>query len=300
MNRGSLWRISVVTSPEAEEAVAELAGRTLGLPVSTYLDLESGAVTVALYSRTRPAEWKRSRARLRVGLGHIRSCGLPIKPGRVSIRRLRRENWTESWKRHFQPIEIGRTLLVKPSWSRRRLKRGQQQIIIDPGLSFGTGHHATTRFCLGEIVRHRRPGRPQSFLDIGSGSGILSIAAAKLGYDPVSGFDLDPEAVRVALANVQVNQMSKRVKIHRRDISRPPRGKGTSYDLVCANLTSDLLLRERHAIARRVRPDGILVLAGILEVEFRNVQKAFTSMGLRMLRGRGEGEWYSGSFSRAV
>ena len=300
MSPRAVWRISVVTTREGEEAVTDLMNSLFGLPATAYVDFESGQVTVAVYNRSRPGRWEEKRARLREGLKLIRRCGLSIGGGRILLRRLRGENWAESWKRHFQPIDISGALLVRPSWSKRRPRPGQQEIVLDPGLSFGTGHHATTQFCLQEIVRRRKAGRPQSFLDIGAGSGILAIAAARLGYEPVRGFDLDTEAVRVARANVRVNKLAGRVRISRQDICRMSGRRPGQYDLVCANLISNLLVKERRKIIRFLRPGGVLVLAGILKSEFSQVRKAFTSMGLRQLSGGGEKEWYSGAFQRAA
>ena len=123
---------------------------------------------------------------------------------------IRHEDWAESWKRHFKPIEIGRRLLIKPSWSRRRPKPHQQVVVLDPGLSFGTGQHPTTAFCLAEVARLVKNAPARSFLDIGTGSGILAIAAARLNYQPIWAFDFDPEAVRMARANAQTNQVEKK------------------------------------------------------------------------------------------
>ena len=113
---------------------------------------------------------------------------MKIGAGKIEIAKVKREDWAESWKRHFHPIEIGKTLLVKPSWSKKRPAKNQAVVILDPGLSFGTGQHPTTSFCLHQIARGRKNGTPRpSFLDIGTGSGILAIAAAKLGYPAGSG-----------------------------------------------------------------------------------------------------------------
>ena len=224
MKRKSLWRISITTTPEAEDAVAEMLGAILNLAAVSYHNLETGVSMVTVYCEARPAADVRKS--IVAGLEEIKRCGLEIGSGKITIAKVRREDWAESWKRHFKPIEIrfrrdgfqeslnkmksgtrgtrpsGKSLLVKPSWSKRKPRKNQAVVILDPGLSFGTGQHPTTAFCLREIVRRKlRPkerGRParefktrrhadepsalQSFLDIGTGSGILSIAAAKLGY----------------------------------------------------------------------------------------------------------------------
>jgi ribosomal protein L11 methyltransferase len=137
---------------------------------------------------------------------------------------------------------------------------------------------------------------PQLFLDIGTGSGILAIAAAKLGYKPVRAFDFDPEAVRVAQANASVNGVHKKIRIERGDVAKLPDKPKEQFDLVCANLISNLLIGERRKIAAQLKPGGTLVLAGILKAEFLEVQKEFESLGLKLVSARSKREWRSGSF----
>ena len=158
-------------------------------------------------------------------------------------------------------------------------------VVLDPGLSFGTGQHPTTAFCLRQLVARRRPGEAQSCLDIGTGSGILAIAAAKLGYAPVDAFDFDPEAVRIARANARRNGVAARIRFSRQDLTKLPRRSARKYSLVCANLISSLLLAERERILARLQPDGVLVVAGILKEEFAQVQS-----GLRSRRPATDGQ----------
>jgi ribosomal protein L11 methyltransferase len=318
MKRNFLGRISIRTTPEAEDAVAELLNEILGLPASSYHDRETDVSTVTVYSQRRWSSPRPIRGRISAGLKRIRSCGLNIGAGKIVMARVRWEDWAESWKRHFRPIEIGDSLLIKPSWSRRRARKGQAVVVLDPGLSFGTGHHPTTAFCLGEIAKCRTRGgtrspqrtgtdgpascnglEPPSFLDLGTGSGILAIAAVKLGYSPVRAMDLDPAAVRVARANARINRLRHKLKIRRGDVTRlpiRPGQRGQRYDLVCANLISPLLIAERHRIAGQLNPAGTLVLAGILKSEFTEVQKAYEALGLKLASSREEKEWRSGSF----
>ncbi len=209
---------------------------------------------------------------------------------------MKREDWAESWKKHFPPFSVGDSLLIKPSWSRRRPAKQQAVVILDPGLSFGTGRHPTTAFCLAELVRRRKLASPQSFLDIGTGSGILAIAAVKLGYQPVHAFDFDPAAVRVARANAQANAVSGRLKIWRGDAVNLPLKPARRFDLVCANLISNLLIAQCRRIAAQVKPGGTLVLAGILRGEFPLVAKAFAGLGWKFARGKTVKEWRSGAF----
>jgi len=167
-------------------------------------------------------------------------------------------------------------------------------VVLDPGLSFGTGQHPTTSFCLKEVARCVKKGTPGSFLDIGTGSGILAIAAAKLNYQPVHAFDFDAEAVRIARENAKNNHV--KIGLSRGDVTRPPRRPGRRYDLVCANLISTLLVAERERIIARLNQGGTLVLAGILKTEFHTVQAAYEAAGLVLGRSEARKEWQSGAF----
>jgi ribosomal protein L11 methyltransferase len=318
----TIWKTSITTAPEAEEAVAELLATQVGPMPSTYTDAETGVMTVSAYATTKPRNIADTKSALRRRLAEIKTCGLDIGSARVSILKLPRENWANSWKRHFPPLEIGARLLVKPSWSKRKPRPGQSLVVLDPGLSFGTGQHATTGFCLREVVRawerrqgadklplrgsrnsptgSRRSGTARSFLDIGTGSGILALAAVKLGYAPVHAFDFDPQCVRVARANARFNRVQSRLRITRADLTTLPLHSSRRYDLVCANLLANLLIAERDRICARVKPKGILVIAGILQREFAEVQKVYEAGGWRLSASKTEKEWRSGTFLRRV
>ena len=299
-----LWRISVTTSIEAEDAVSELLAGISGAAAAAYFNLETGVSTVSVFCDRKPVT-KKSTAEIAAGLENISRCGLKIGAGSIAIAKVKREDWAESWKRHFHPMEIGKSLLVKPSWSKKRARKNQAVVILDPGLSFGTGQHPTTSFCLHQICSvgamrqqsSHRLNATKSFLDIGTGSGILAIAAAKLGYAPVHAFDFDPESVRVARENARKNRVNAKIKLTLGDVTKLPLKPSRQYDLVCANLISNLLIAEKKRIVNRLKPGGTLVLAGILAVEFGQVQSAFEKLGLKLAAKRVENEWCSGSFS---
>ncbi|MFN0066830.1 MAG: 50S ribosomal protein L11 methyltransferase [Limisphaerales bacterium] len=296
MKAPPLWHLSVVTAPEAEDAVAELLARLTDVPASSYHHLESGVCTVSAYL-VNPSFWPRAQtAALKDGLRRIAECGLEIAPERIAFRRVRAADWRESWKRHFKPIHVGRALLVRPGWSRERARPGQRVVVLDPGLSFGTGQHPTTAFCLAQLVRARRAGSAQSLLDAGMGSGLLAIAAAKLGYSPVDAFDFDPDSVRVATENARRNRLVGRIALRHADLTKLPRRPRRRYDVVCANLMAGLLLAERDRLLARVKPGGLLVLAGILREQFAEVRAAYEAAGLRLVAEQARKEWRSGAF----
>ena len=283
-----LWTVSIPVSAKIEEATVELLEHIFSVSPSVYVDAETRRTTASVYLPTKPPAFHLRH--LQEELGRFGQVGVP------AVKRLPSQDWAESWKRHFKPIDIRGRMLIRPSWSRRRPRKGQAEVVLDPGLSFGTGQHATTRFCLEQIVALRRPEMRQSFLDIGTGSGILAIAAAKMGYAPVCGFDIDRDAVRIARGNIRKNQVGRRVSLECHDVAALAKAtKG--YDLVCANLIYDVLLAYKSRIISQLKPTGRLVLAGILKSQFKSVAEEYRRSGWELIGRKSEGEWESGIFS---
>jgi ribosomal protein L11 methyltransferase len=289
-----LWRVSVETTAEAENPVGELLGRVFNRPAAIYSDEETKVASVSVYCEEREEFTLKRRNELKAGLTAIRWSGLNVGAAKISVNRVAREDWAESWKRHFKALEIGGRLLVKPSWIKRRPHRGQAVVVLDPGLSFGTGNHPTTDFCLRALVKFREPKRKQSFLDIGTGSGILAIAAAKLGYTPVRALDFDAAAVRIARANARQNRV--RIQFKTADITEMPQRAASRYDFMCANLIGNLLLSEMPRMAAGLKSGGALALSGILRAEFIAIAKCARRAGLRLVERKADGEWESGVF----
>lgn len=299
MKRETIWKTSIATTAEAEDAVTELLATHVAPSPSAYTDVETGVTTVSAYATKPPTNIPATKAALAAGLKQLKHFGLSIGSGRISFVKLPRENWADSWKRHFPALEIGKALLVKPSWIQRKLKPGQKLVVLDPGLSFGTGQHPTTGFCLREIARFAKADKSQSFLDMGTGSGILAIAAVKLGFAPVEAFDFDPQCVKVSHDNARRNRVEKQIGITQADLTKLPRRATKQYDFVCANLLANLLIAERDRILARVKPDGVLVVAGILKREFSEVQSVYEAAGWKLVASKIEKEWRSGTFIRA-
>jgi ribosomal protein L11 methyltransferase len=188
--------------------------------------------------------------------------------------------------------------MIQPSWTKRPPNPGQAVVVLDPGLSFGTGHHPTTLYCLRELIAARRLGLDQSVLDLGTGSGILAIAAAKLGFQPVEAVDVDADCVRVARDNAGRNRVAQRIRIARQDVAGRPAGGQRRYSVVCANLITPVLLAQKRKILDCLAPGGRLVLAGVLDAEFPEVQQTYEAAGLRLVRTQAKREWRSGTFWR--
>jgi ribosomal protein L11 methyltransferase len=295
--RKSLWRLTVVSSPESQDAVAELLARLLDASPVCYNNFETGTATVSVFLQKKPSDPKAIRAEITAGLASIRRCRLDTGAAAVSFSRVKPEDWSESWKRHFQPISIGSRLRIQTSWHPKRRRLGQSIIILDPGLTFGTGHHPTTSYCLRQLVRMRRKSQTHSLLDIGTGSGILAIAAAAIGYRPVNAFDFDPVSVRAARANAEANQLSGKIRIASRDLSKLGLTSRQKFSVVCANLMADLLIAQRRRILARMAPGGFLIVAGILQHEFQMVTTACESDGLRLISAKSQKGWRSGVFA---
>ena len=209
---------------------------------------------------------------------------------------LKKEAWAEVWKKYFDVIPVSETLVIKPSWLDVERKPGMAVVEIDPGMSFGTGQHATTYYCLKTI--DRLAGKPgvKSMLDAGCGSGILTIAAALRGYDPVDAFDNDPDAVRIAAENLALNRIGTVSPVV--GDAAVWQGRAEQYDLVCANILGHLLVAFRNNIVNWVRPGGYLTLAGILSTEFDGVAAAFIELGFEELDRETLREWTSGLFRK--
>ncbi|HLH54773.1 MAG TPA: 50S ribosomal protein L11 methyltransferase [Verrucomicrobiae bacterium] len=298
MKSRPLWKFSVKASETTEEALAELVSNAFGQPASTYTDLRTGKTTVSVYIEKKPYWPLSARRQFAAALRQIDdSHNRKLAPA-FRIQKIRFEDWAESWKRHFKPISISGRLLIRPTWSKSRAKANVAIVQLDPGMSFGTGHHPTTGFCLRQIVRLRRGAPTQSVLDAGTGSGILAICAAKLGYGRVDAFDFDIDCVKAARSNAALNHVARSVRVRQADVAALPLKKARQYSVVCANLMANLLLQHKARLCAAVEAGGSLVLAGILDSEFPQIEAAYSAHGFKLTRSRGEKEWRSGCFLR--
>jgi len=200
-------------------------------------------------------------------------------------RRLREPDWRDAWKRHFGLQRMGRRLVVKPSWVRYAAREGEVVVEIDPGLAFGTGQHPTTAMCLRELERLVRPGA--KVLDLGCGSGILAIAAAKLGAGHVLALDVDPQAVEAARRNVEANGVAHLVEVKAGTLESASAG----FDLILANISGLTLERLAPVLAGSLGPGGALVMSGFLEDAVAGLQGAYQAQGLAVERLVAEGDW---------
>jgi len=292
-----LWRLSVTTALSSEDAVSEMLSEIFCQASSSYTPAGVSHTKIVVFLDQKPAAKGPELLELRLRLKRMKSTQQKTRFPRISLSRIRQTDWANSWKRHFKPLEIGSALLVRPSWSKREVRKGQALVQIDPGLAFGTGQHPTTAFCLQELVARRDSRHSQSFLDLGTGSGILAIAASKLGYAPIEAVEFDPAAIRIATANARKNRVAHAIRFQHQDLARLSSRRAPRYDIICANLIATLLLKEKERLLARLRPGGIIVLAGILNREFSQLQRAYEAAGLTLLSSQTAKEWRSGSFA---
>lgn len=207
---------------------------------------------------------------------------------KAEIRGVSDGDWKDNWKAWFKPKKITERMVIKPSWEAYEPSGDEELIIeIDPGMAFGTGTHATTTLCVKLMETYLLPGRDQ-VLDIGSGSGILSIAAALLGAKEVRGVEIDPVAVQVGRENVRLNRLMDIVEIAEGDLT-----KGLDYKahLVVANLMADLVISLSGNIAKHLHENGIFISSGILVEKQKEVSSAIKAAGFELLEIRQDGDW---------
>ena len=289
------WEISVQVDGEAAEAVCELFNRygQGGAVVEQVVgreDRESDETPTALtvvvkaYLPVTP-QGRESRRRLEEGLWHLSQL-YPIPD--PQIRELAQTDWATAWREQFTTLHVGQRVVIKPTWLSYSPSPNEAVIELDPGMAFGTGLHPTTRQCLLALEEHLRPG--MSVLDLGSGSGILTIAAAKLGAGAVLALDTDPIAVEVARANVRTNGVQQQVTIAQGSLSAA-QGK---FDLVLVNILARVIIElVAQGLTNCLKPGGIIVTAGIIEEQAADVEAALCGQGVTIVERQVERDWVS-------
>ncbi|MBP8986150.1 MAG: 50S ribosomal protein L11 methyltransferase [Syntrophobacterales bacterium] len=212
-----------------------------------------------------------------------------LKKPSVKTQLISDADWGEQWKKYFKPIRLAENIVIKPTWERYTPLHREIIVDIDPGMAFGTGQHASTRMCLEameDILLKDRKVQKWRVLDVGTGTGILAIAAAKLGAESVRGLDTDPKAVEVARKNVLINGVEDRVRIVNADVRK---ATGT-FDLVVANLTAETLLKLKNHLVSLTGPGRYLIASGIIEQNAKKVEESFART-LSIQRVLREKEW---------
>ncbi len=203
----------------------------------------------------------------------------------LSLGSAREEDWAECWKTYFKPFRLGRRLVVKPSWEPWGAREEDLVIEIDPGMAFGTGTHETTALCLQLIEKHWQPG---TALDIGTGSGILAIAAARLGSQRVLAIDLDPVAVRVAAENVRLNGLRLVVEVRQGDLCQ---GLEERFALAAANIIADAVILLAAPLREHLAEGAVFICSGVIRDREEEVREALARAGYLVLDAMRQGEW---------
>jgi len=275
--------IAVPAHAEAVEAVSEILTRVghQGIAVDLPLEPRGGADHTVKAYLLDDGEAVAKVNDVRDALGHLQAFGLgPI--GELAAREIKEEDWLEAWKAQFTPLRIG-SFLVRPSWSDGTPADGAIELVLDPGMAFGTGLHPTTQQCLEALSTIRLERR--SVLDVGTGSGILAIAAAKRGASPVVGVDIDPISVDAARENAVRNGVAI------------PVGAGSAadvpgrFDIVVANLVSPVLQQIVADLVARMAPKGLLITAGISAPSEPQTRDAFLRAGLKLRDRTQRDDW---------
>jgi ribosomal protein L11 methyltransferase len=291
--------LSVEADLEAVEAVSEIFSRVArgGVSVEPRFELiedglgaridPNGAATIRAHVPALDEAAIRSATEaVETALGHLQAFGLrPI--GELRTRIVDEADWAEAWTQHFQVLSLGRRLVIKPSWLRHKRAGDEVVIDLDPGMAFGTGLHPTTRLCLQALEDRADRGPLGRVLDVGCGSGILSIAAVKLGATRALGVDIDPIAIEATEANASHNRVGKRIRAREGSI---PTDEGP-FDTVLANLIAGILVELASALADEVVPGGTLVASGIFIDREADAWEALERAGFRLVRRWHDSDW---------
>jgi len=278
--------ITATLPPEAADALFEIIGDDGFTPTSWY-DVESGVCRVSLFP-DEPDGVAHTQAAL---LAAAALLGVTVEP---TVTAVAQTDWAESWKRFFHVEKISPRVVVRPSWEPYTAQPGECVITLDPGLSFGTGKHATTQACLRFLDQLAAEDIQRSILDMGCGSGILAIGAKLLGFTDVRGFDNDPDCMRVSEENAALNGVSIPFTLDDLSQAHPP------ADIVVANILAPVLIRFAPQVAGSMSADprARLVLSGILDTQYDAVCAAYEAQGLVEIDSLLFGEWRSGLFGR--
>ena len=268
---------------------------SLGMNPVSYHNFEDGLTTHMLYSDARLEVLETGR---RVLEESHKWASMGVSLSHFNVRKIRREEWAESWKKFFKVMRVSSRITVKPAWIEYS-PRDEKEIIIDidPGMSFGPGKHATTKFCL-RLLQHvcrRKPAA--SFLDVGCGSGILMIAALKMGVPKAHGIDNDPLSIDVAKENLIKNGIATgKFSLSLAGIEDAK--LRLNSDCVAANIISSVISKNADKLLSFVKPGGSLVVSGILPSEYPEIKEKLECLGAREIKSLSDGEWSAGLFEK--
>lgn len=297
--------VTIITSSEAVEAVSGMLYNTgvKGVSILDPLDLifrrdhttdwdyfdesiidtNSGVVVKGYYKKDEKFEGYLEE--IKAGVNRLTEFGLDKGVGTVTANKVNEEDWENNWKQYYKPIKVGEKIVIKPIWEEYNKKSDEIIVELDPGMAFGTGTHETTRMCIKALERHVKA--ETTVFDIGTGSGILSIAAAKLGAKKTIGVDLDPVAVESAKQNVSYNDLNN-IEILYGDLMEVVKGKA---NIVIANIMADIIMFLTEQVKGFIVEGGYFISSGIILSKKDEVINKLTQCGFKIEEINIEGEW---------
>lgn len=267
-NQGVAIEESFTQDPDGDNFAVDTAG-----PVTVRTFLHSADIAPGTIDAIRQAIWH---------LGRIRTIG------DLQINERAEEDWANAWKAHYSVHRVGRNVLVRAPWHEYQPAPGEVVIELDPGMAFGTGLHPSTQLSMIAVEDELHPG--DTVLDVGIGSGILATGAALLGASQVDGVDVEPVAVRSARENAQRNGVGAIIRVEHGSVGPEEPFQGT-YDLVVANIIARVLAELAPALTAAIRPGGILILGGIIDIKEETVTEAFAAQPLEFVRRETREDW---------
>lgn len=301
--------ISVHTSQEAIEAVSEflqeqgaegvaiedseVLHRTFADHYGEIVELspddypEEGAVIKAYLSDLERLNNSELIRQIEMKLKSLEQIGFDVRPARVEVRTVSESSWENEWKNYYKPVKVSDQITIKPIWEVYEPRGSREKIIqLDPGMAFGTGTHPTTRLSIQLLEKYMRA--KASVIDVGCGSGILSIVAGRLGAKEILAVDKDPLAVDKAGENIRLNPLESRIVVKEGDLLK---GVGQTADIVVANILAEIISQMVYDLPRVLVSGGVFIGSGIIREKAEDVRKALVSSGLKVLETKHQEGW---------
>lgn len=214
------------------------------------------------------------------------SVGVDAK---ISVSGVNEEDWANSWKAYYKPIKIGDRIVIVPAWEKYQAEEGEIIVRMDPGMAFGTGTHETTRLVIKLLEKYVKSG--MRVADVGCGSGILAICAAKLGADECKAYDIDPVAVKVANENIKDSGLTDKVTCEVSDLLKQVDKTGGAYDVICANIVADIIIRMMPDVGALMDENSVILASGIIVERSQDVIDGFLKHGFKIVERVDENGW---------